>query len=110
MDHSLFLRISPFSIKDLMLAELLCQSGILNDAQVVRATKLAKASGRTIGATLCAMDLLYPRELFAARRILHRYLSAPDDVVETLARLTSLIRGGKGHTGAQRIRKSAVAS
>ena len=82
-DPSLFfLPSSPFAIKDLMLGEFLSQGGILTDAQVLRATTVAKTLRKTLGSAFCQLGWLTPRELFQARRILNRYLADPENMAQ----------------------------
>ncbi len=93
MDHFAFATPeSPFSVKDLMLGELLCQAGILSDAQILRSITIAKIFGSTIGAAICQIGFLTTRELFRARRILNCYLSNPDNIDDIL----SLLRNSLG--------------
>ncbi len=76
---------SPFTMKDLMLAELLCQAGILNDPLQLQLIQIARKWRLTIGATLCGVGFLTAQELFSARRMVCRYLKTPEELEHILS-------------------------
>jgi hypothetical protein len=63
---------SSFRIKDLMVGELLCQAGVVTDAQLMHFANLARASKASIGSALVFSRLLTSSELFVARRLVNR--------------------------------------
>ncbi len=78
------LKLSPFSIKDLMLGEILCQAFVISDHQFLEATQAAKRFGITFGAALVRLGIMGSHELFHARRMLSLYLREPDKLDEIL--------------------------
>ncbi len=83
-------RLSQFSIKDLILGELLCQANILSDSRLLKVLALAKSRNTTLGSALCSEQLIDQQELFSARRILCNYLKNPDSLEDVLQELVSL--------------------
>ncbi len=70
---------SSFRIKDLMVGELLCQAGVVTDAQLLHFANLARASKASLGSALVFSRLLTSSELFVARRLVNRYLNDSDN-------------------------------
>jgi hypothetical protein len=66
-------------IKDLMLGELLCQSGVLSDSRLFQLTKIARAAQGSLGYALVYSNVLTASELFVARRLVNRYLRDSDN-------------------------------
>lgn len=82
---------TSFRIKDLMLGELLCQTGIVFDAQLIELTKLARAARCSLGSAIVFSNVLSASELFLARRLLNRYLSDLDRAEQYIDELRGLL-------------------
>lgn len=80
-----------FRIKDLMLGELLCQSGVLNDNRLLELTKIARVAQATIGYALVSTKLLTSSELFVARRLVNRYLMDSDNPEKYISAMRNLL-------------------
>ena len=78
------LKLSPFSIKDLMLGEILCQALIISEHQFLEVTQLARQFDITFGAALVRLGILGRQDLFHARRLLNQYLKQPEKLEEFL--------------------------
>jgi hypothetical protein len=80
-----------FRIKDLMVGELLCQAGIVSDAQLLRFADLARAAQSSIGSALVFSNVLNSSELFVARRLVNRYLNDSDNPEKYIDELHKLL-------------------
>lgn len=80
-----------FRIKDLMLGELLCQSGVLNDSRLLELTKIARDAQGSLGFALVSTNLLTSSELFVARRLVNRYLNDSDNPEKYISALRNLL-------------------
>lgn len=80
-----------FRIKDLMLGELLCQSGVLTDSRLLELTKIARHAEGSLGFALVSTNLLTSSELFVARRLVNRYLNDSDNPEKYISAMRNLL-------------------
>ncbi len=78
-------------IKDLMLGELLCQSRLISDQQMLHLVDLARRSGSTLGAVLVVSGCMSASELFMSRRLVNRYLQDQNNLERYLQKLRSIL-------------------
>lgn len=90
---------APFRMKDLMLGELLCQSGILTDQRLLELASGARKTSSSLGAALVYSGILTSTELFIARRVLYRYLQNPDGLENYLETLNKIVVSKADETG-----------
>ncbi|HEY9784723.1 MAG TPA: hypothetical protein V6D17_04910 [Candidatus Obscuribacterales bacterium] len=80
------------SMKDMLLCELLCQSGIIDDAEA--ADLIAGVTAETsFAAILRAFGILTDSKLFTARRLVARYLNDSDNIDKYIREIAKL--GGR---------------
>lgn len=103
MNQDTFLNNQGFPIKDMTLCELFCQAGIASDAEVMRATEMARNTGCSVGYAISLICGIKNSVLFGARRIVNKFLRNPGDIEETISAIRNLALASHNNRPSERI-------